>query len=307
MLQKCSIGARRRYTLRNFKMIRMDTIPCWYELSWREEKDIILRVHSDFANATKQVPANAPIVTHFKNNFGFAEFSGEFGKNFGFEDSLLFLGEKERFQEYFVPTPLVRKDTGKKCRYCKGSGVSDLFEDVCSYCNGEGKEIRYYYAEAYAVSASLSLLFELMRFPEITTTCPFPQLMTVQTVTIRGPHGGTVGGEYSREALDWMKIKGEGNIPEMISAMRTVWEKMDGRMMSFYEHSFRAYLDNNQGWLCTDLPGDACGIHPDHGAEYETRSGRGFEFSSHNVDTPQQQLTIIASLAALHDLMRRGV
>jgi hypothetical protein len=32
----------------------------------------------------------------------------------------------------------------------------------------------------------------------------------------------------------------------------------------------------------------------------------GFEFSCHNTDTPMQQLTILASLAALHDLVRKG-
>jgi hypothetical protein len=170
------------------------------------------------------------------------------------------------------------------------------------HCDGEGKYIVYDYAEAFAVSATLSFLFEFMRFPEFETSCSLPQLMCINTVTIKGSHGGSTSGEYSQEAVRWMRRHGPGEIPEMVSVMRTVWEKMDGRMKDFYQHSFRANLSNDRGWLCTDCPGDGCGLNP--ASSYMDRD-TGYEFSCHNTDTPMQQLTLLASLAALHDLMRK--
>lgn len=292
--------------MRDFKIVTQDAIPCWYELSWRGKQGIVLRIHSDFAGR-EQIPDNAPIIGHYAKEFGFSKFGYKFGENFGFEESLRFLGEVNGFLEYAVPTPLVRKNTGENCSSCNGSGKSEVFEgEECLYCSGEGKDVVYDYAEAFAVSATLTVLFGFMMFPEVETSCSLPQLICVHTVTIKRSHGGSIGGEYSREAVEWMRRCGPGEIPEMVSAMRVVWEKMDGRMMEFYEHSFRANLSNGVGWLCTDLPGDACGLHPSHNASYEIERGRGCEFSSHNVDNPMQQLVILASLAALHDLVRKG-
>ncbi len=300
-----SIKTEEGRTLRDFKMIRYDTIPCWYELSWREPQGIILRIHSDFVNKKGSISTNAPIVGHYAKEFKFTKFSGEFGKNFGFEDSLQFLGESDGFIEYLVPTPLVRK-LGGKCKNCGGSGKDEEnWNCVCLHCGGEGKNIRFDYTEAYAVSATLTTLFEFMTFPQFETSCHLPQLITVKTVTIRDSHGGSVGGEYSKEAVNWMKRHGPGEIPEMISVMRSVWTKMDGEMRDYYDHSFHAWLGDSDGWLCTDCPGDACGLHPDHNASYDMREGLGFGFGSHNTDTPQQQLTLLASLATLHDLMRK--
>lgn len=288
-------------------MITRDTVPCWYELSWRGDEGIVLRIHVDYANAVKLIPADAPIVEDYTKDFGFSKFSGEFGRNFGFEDSLPFLGEKDGFQEYSIPTPLVRKATGK-CPHCEGSGKDDLNEgEKCLFCMGGGKNITYDYSEAYAISATLTTLFELMRFPEVETSCNLPQLMTIQTVTIRDQNGGAVAGEYSKEAVKWLTTADRDNIIQnMVSAMKAVWGKMEGEIQSFYEYSFRVSLGDSQAWLCTDCPGDACGLHPHHNAGHDIQRGNGYKFASHNVDTPQQQLVILASLAALHDLMRQG-
>jgi len=290
--------------LDNMKMITRDIVSCWYELSWRGEQSVVLRIHTDFVKGVGSVSANSPIIKHYNEGFGFKKFGREFGKDFGFENSLKFLTEADGFLEYLVPTHLVRKDTGKKCYWCKGSSKSDMFDgEGCMHCDGEGKEIVYDYTEAWAVSASLSLLFEFMRFPQIETSCSFSQLMCIHTVTIKGSHGGSLGGEYSPVAVDWMRRRGPSQIPEMVSAMRVAWEKMDGRMKDFYRHSFRANLSNDEGWLCVDCPGDACGLHP---SDHWIDGNSGYRFSCHNTDQPMQQMTLLASLAVLNDLIRKG-
>ena len=48
----------------------------------------------------------------------------------------------------------------------------------------------------------------------------------------------------------------------------------------------------------------ACGLNPSHD---HMDIGQGYEFSCHNTDTPAQQLTLLAGLAALHDLVRKDM
>jgi hypothetical protein len=238
-------------------------------------------------------------------NFGFKTFNGEFGKDLGFEGSLKFLGERDGFQEYLVPTPLVR-NLGGDCPQCEGTGKHEVFEDEkCLSSLGEGKTAVFNYREAYPISASLTVLFDFMRFPEMETSCKLPQLMRFQTVTAAEIQGGNLDGEFSREAVRWMKLVGTGEIDEMVKAMVAVWKKMEGGMKFYDLHSFRAYLSNDQAWLCTDMPGDSCGIHPESSAGLCTSRGEGYEFFSHNSDTPMQQFVVLASLAALNDLIRQ--
>jgi hypothetical protein len=248
---------------------------------------------------------DAPIVKDFVSKFNFAKFSGGFDADFGFEDPLKFLGKVGEFVEFLIPVPLCRKPIGP-CADCEGTGKDeDSWEEKCLHCDGEGVSMRYDYTEAYAVSASLTVLFRQLAFPEFETGCSLSQLMTVTTVTAREPHGGSMGGQYSGRATAWMVKRGPGEIPEMAAAMRSAWEKMEGVVKSYYQHSFRAWLGDGAGWLCVGCPGDACGLHPEHTVSYDVARGCGYEFSCHNTDNPQQQLTLLASLAALHDLVRR--
>lgn len=63
-------------------------------------------------------------------------------------------------------------------------------------------------------------------------------------------------------------------------------------------HDFRASVHNEDGWLNITCPGNGCGLNP---GSLGIDPGRGYEFSSHNVDSPHQQLTLLAGLAALHE------
>ena len=285
----------------HIKTVIMDRIPCWYELSWRPEVGVILRIHQEFATGIEPIQQDAPILESFKSDFGFNEFGGEFGKDLGYENSLKFLGQVGQFLEYHVPACLCRKISDQDCIFCDGTGKNEGCEDQCLSCDGEGKNVVYDYKEAYAVSASLSTLFEYMRFPEIETSATNSQLMTIHTVTIQNPHGGSIGGEYSEDVVNFLRERPVGLIPEMVKAMRDIWLKMEGKIPSFYDYDFRACTQGSDGWLNTSCPGDACGLHPSHGSI--GRHG-GYEFSCHNADNMIQQMAMLASLAALQDLVR---
>lgn len=292
------------------KLITEENIPCWYELSWREkEPAILLRVHKDLLRDTRVIFSQAPIIKGLKEEFGFTDFIGNFNEDFGFDGAFNRHKETEEFVEFLIKIPIVKKETDKNCPYCKGSGQDTLldFERECLYCEGTGKEHLYDWKPAYTISASFTVFSCLSRHPKKETSATFPQLLTITTITTRELHGGSLSGEFSVPLCNWMDSLRENTapnratIPEMIKAMKVAYSRMLG-LTEFEEHYFRASVDYEGGWLNTSCPGNACGLNPVH---MRPKKGKGYEFSCHNVDTPVQQITLLASLAALHDRARK--
>lgn len=287
------------------KLLTRENIPCWYELSFQNLNPavIALRVHNDFIKNAKPIPDNQWMVAGLKQEFGFTNFVGNFEGNFGFDGAFFRAGEIEEFAKFEVPIPLIRKERGI-CRECKGLG-KDEFGD-CLWCMGEGKEYSLDWKPAHAISASFTVFSMWSRFPKKETSCPLPQLMTVQTITQAESHGGSLSGEFSIPLCDWLKQLEEKANREVLEAvteaMWSAYTEMFNRPKLYPKYQFRAWIHDG-GRLTLDCPGDACGIYIP--PESTWREGRGREFSCHNVDNPMQQITLLAGLAALHDKARR--
>ncbi|MCX6760514.1 MAG: hypothetical protein NTZ84_00170 [Candidatus Nealsonbacteria bacterium] len=280
--------------------LRERDMPCWYELSWREkETAILLRVHKDFIATIERLVSGKPdlplfdIIAGLRGSLGFEKFTLSFNENFGFNDAFLHVGEKDGFAEFLIKIPEVQKYTDEICPECKGSGNDKHFNGECSWCHGKGKHLVFDWKSAYAISASFTVFSMLARFPDIKTSSNMSQLLTIETKTNKEMHGGSLWGIYSPMLCKWLVSIGETEIPEVVLAMEKAYGKMFG-IHGFYEDEFRAH--NNSGWLIIDCPGDRTGIHPS-----TVWSDKGCEFSCHNVDSPVQQITLIAGLAALHD------
>lgn len=288
-----------------FKSIMSHFVPCWYELSWRSAPGaIVLRVHSDFVKKTEVIPQESPIIAGFMEQFGFQTFGGEFTNDFGFDRSFAFKGIRNGFHEFRITLPVVRIFSKWKCRDCRGSGHNKSYNRMCIACNGKGRENSFDYNRAYAISASFTVFSALAYYLDeaAETTSSIPQILNVQTVTIRDMHGGSLSGEYSVFLGRYLSGLPVGtSVEKMVRAMKRAYKIMDQGLGPLPR--FGASVDSDNGWLNVDCPGDACGLHPSHGLE----DGRGYEFSCHNVDTPQQQLTLLAGLAALHDKARREI
>jgi hypothetical protein len=295
--------------VRNFRMLTCETIPCWYEISWRGRNGkpgILLRMHPDVVNSKNQIPPDARLALDFMQTFGFKRFSNTFEGDFGFENALKRVGvAKDGFLEYEIPTPVVKKKSKKICGMCNGTGRNQVLDGSCIFCV-KGKEIYYDYHEAFAVSASLNLLLEFLSLFNGESNAHTPQLMSLVMVTMADAHGGSLGGEYSCELVDYLASRPLGEISEMGSAMRIVWRRMDGSLPRYRVHDFWARTQSpGTGWLNVNCSGDATGLNPSHGSDVNGRNG--YKFACHNVDTPMQQLVLIASLAALHDLARKAL
>jgi hypothetical protein len=129
--------------------------------------------------------------------------------------------------------------------------------------------------------------------------------LTVQTTTIQGMHGGSLGGMFSIPLVRWLsRVRVNTQLEKVENAMKAAYNRMLG-YRRYHRNDFRVWLADNQGWLNISCPGDACGLHPaDH---YRSAHKEGYDFACHNVDSPMQQLTLIAGLAALCDLVRKGI
>ena len=281
------------------KLLIRENIPCWYELSFsKQTPGILLRLHNDFL-AASEIPQSPPITDHYKEEFGFKNFGLNFQTDIGFEGALKFHGEKGDFHEYLIPLPKVLKQTNQRCGLCEGSG-KDWAKDECFSCRGTDKQVVPDYTCAYVISATLSILTDFLCLLEKPTRSRLPQLLNLQVICQQGMHGGSLGGEYSIPLVQWLVAQGSHKkVPEMVSAMRTSWTYMMEDKDDLLK--FRASIDYPNGWLNVDCPGDACGLHPMR----DIYSNNGYEFTCHNVDTPAQQLTLIAGLAALHDRVRK--
>jgi len=295
---------------RRYKTIILDSIPCWYELSWQEkEPAIILRIHKEFiTEAEKLIKPNSPIpiAIDFINQFGFKKFCHDLCGNFGFDNSFVLNKERDGFVELLAKIPKIEKDSGKKCSMCKGTKKDPLLRGECLSCNGSGKDFIMDWPAAYALSASFTIFSVLAMYPETETSAKIPQLLTVQTMTREGIHGGSLNGEYGIHLVQWLSsFKQYTAIPEMVKAMQSAYFQMFN-YSEFVSREFRASIDNANGWLNVDCPGNACGLHPSD-SSYGMRKNSGYKFSCHNTDTPAQQITLLAGLAALHDRARKEI
>jgi hypothetical protein len=280
-------------------------IPCWYELSWQAKKPaIILRIHKEFLESMKAIGCGSPIIESYKSKFGFNKFNNFTEKYSGFDNSFYKRNVNGEFQELEIGMPVFKNMSGKKCKECKGT-KKGKYDDICYYCEGTGEEFVYNWEKAYAVSASFSIFFALAAYPEMKTSSKLLQLMTVRTLTEKGMHGGSLSGYFSIPICNWLRqLDKHSNVPEIISAMKTAYRFMFNAKIKdwIFEHDFRAYV--NEGFLIVDCPGNACGLNPTSFNSFYGEKNNGYEFSCHNVDTPAQQLTLLAGLAALHDKVR---
>ena len=296
------------------KWLERDIIPCWYELGWKawrndETPAIFLRVHKDFVRSIKTIPETAPLVTTLRGEFFntlFDTFSGSLEKDFfGFNKVFERVGEVGEFIEFLIRIPVINKPTRRKCPECRGTKKNQFLEgQKCFHCEGKGKEYQIDWRLAYSVSASFTVFTALSEYSEIETSCRLPQLLTFRTITVRNMHGGSLGGNYSIPLVKWLSSLGRNTqITAMIYAMKSSYQRMLGKRE--YDNSyFQAYVANEKGWLNVSCPGSACGLHP---ADGYLEEGEGYQFSCHNVDSPMQQLTLIAGLAALHEKARRDI
>lgn len=75
-----------------------------------------------------------------------------------------------------------------------------------------------------------------------------------------------------------------------------------GKLWPFIQREFRVLLRRPK-WVNFSCPGNACGLDPED--YYEKSLDWGYQLVPHNVDSPLQQLTLLAGVAMLYQLARQ--
>ena len=183
-------------------------------------------------------------------------------------------------------------------------GFSTWKADVCEEVLGDiGKSN---WAPAYQLSCSLSVILRIMEFAEASpNTLELNQLATLVSIC-RGDMGGFgLGATLSPIARNWIAANRSKNEEvaqsAMIATYRHMWPDYFKKDEDFRLYSFRVNSQGGNG-LIMDIPGSACGIY----VEDVGRGNQGWEISSHNVDSPIQQLSLLSGLCAILRLVRES-
>jgi hypothetical protein len=178
-------------------------------------------------------------------------------------------------------------------------------------CGGTGKEFVYDQKPLFAISASLAVFSFIARYgyqlSEFVTNARNPQIFLFIPSADYGINGSYISGEFSMALINWFIIsvltsrkRLETVIGKVRDATITAHRKMCGKLFGSEVDDFRAVLYEDTGFHIS-VPGNACGIDP--GYRY-FENGEGYEFCGHNIDSPIQQISILAGLAVLHDIAR---
>lgn len=243
-----------------------------------------------------------------EDDFLFHEPAGEF---FGFGNGLEKIGDNDGQTIYRINLPEIHKITDEACSECNGTKSGSRYDGGCPYCDSSGKKSVIDWTKARALSASTKLLSNLLWLAQETEreiVSEKFQLLTLTLVSERGQHGSSIGGEFSPHFVQRLRSFGEKcNFEKAEVAMIKVYYQMfppknpeTKRMdcdMRFFEVEQKL-----SGNLIINVPGDRCCIHPSRGV-LEIRPNEGYDWASHNVDTPLQQLTMLTGLAAVCDLI----
>lgn len=290
------------------EVIMQRDLPCWYELSWQDKPSaLILKIHKDFIENQQPLPPDSPLIKLLEKDFELDDYNSNFSEDVGFGNVFKNRGEDERgFVVFKAEIPQVKRVGERKCPNCKGSKYDTDLDRECLYCEGTGKKIYIDWKPAHTLSASLTILTTYLSTLEKETSSKLPQLLTLETITQHDMHGGEFWGTIGLRFHNYLKTQTEESISQIVvPPMKNAYQKMLGASSSSLSGYRFSVLQWKNGALCINCPGDACGINPQHDAEYSIEHGHGYKFDCHNGDTPMQQITLIAGLAALHDCARK--
>lgn len=274
-------------------------VPCWYEISWKGKiKSLELKIHPDFIQNSPPITDNNPMLTLIKHKFKLPDFYSDFSDNIGFGKIFKNAGVDQRGMLVFqTEIPKLAKPIDEKCRACKGDKHFS-----CTVCFGVGKEISIDWKTAFNLSASLNVLTRYLSSPSKETSANFPQLITLRTKTDNDQHGGSLWGKISQNLHNHIKSLNEHSLNKIITPAMVVSYQRMFFSASFLKSFFVTERQSNGG-LSLNCFGDRSGIFPDEGW---SNTNEGYEFTCHNVDSPMQQIALIAGLAALHDSARKA-
>ncbi len=294
------------------KHIMYDPVPRIYELSWQGETDSIeLMINLQVLKEVFEDPKveDWPILPHLQEKYGLGEITADTEIGFGFDPCrLLRRGSQGDFAVFAMHLPQIEFEAGA-CRECKGKKRSKW--DKCLYCGGSRKTYEFQHKLGTIATLNLSLLLMKLSFPELRRIeTAHKQLMTVEVVVAdRAMHGYPLWGAVSPEMARWI---GECDVQTDLPLVRSAMEKAMVRMVpsmgvrKIFASEFQAWIEP-EGVFHFKVPGNCACLSPDYTARTCLKENCGYDFGSHNVDGPAQQLPLLVGLISLWEMARKSL
>ena len=211
--------------------------------------------------------------------------------------------------------------------------IPDLFGNKefgfgkCGYWIIEGGEVHFHlqlrpYPWTHYCSLTIFALTKALGFPFETVTGTNRQqdvgLLTLCDLGRSSGYGHAVGGYLSSTVHEWLKkyAKGEEKMrgiieatpmhPEVIRAQQAAWHAISTEHKRKYASRSHIYgWVHDSGAFSMNCFGDACDLSVYLDGLLE-RAGGPIELGCHNLDNPDQQLTLLAGLAKICQLARES-
>lgn len=147
---------------------------------------------------------------------------------------------------------------------------------------------------AYNVSASLGLAFLFLHYENCLSEAKTPQLLAVHFCS--RPLAADIFCELSPRGVNLLKTMDRDDLDSIETALGQAYECMHtGAHTTRFSVTMR-----EDGFFYMEVPGDACGL----GTGFNQNFAQGASLTPHNVDSPIQQLTLLAGLARLDSILR---
>jgi len=251
------------------------TIPAWYELDG-DERYLQITVPCSVAEFVKKIiKLPNQLIDLMTKKLSLPKFVPPIYDDWGFGNVVT--GEQ--------------KDNSVtwKIRYPVGSGKNFITDQTSR-------------TQFFSISASLQILFHALNCNTTRTNSVFPQFLALETsINLESMNDFGVRTVLSPHISRWLsKQPNNSNNQEIASSMKKAYSTMCECHSPL--DRFEA-LVRHPGRIDLTCPGDRCGLNPDDWCE--ANCSQGYYLLGHNLDTPVQQLTLIAGLVKLYQLTKR--
>jgi len=208
--------------------------------------------------------------------------------------------ERHRFIEYSIAIPRLEKDIGE-CEDCGGKREVDGIE--CFHCMGTGRKTVIEWNVINRIAATLHVLGFVLNKPDkkllIGIDTKRKQLLSLQTFF--ASRNAPIGATLSRAFGDYVRSLSGQELPEVNAAIKNAYLHMFPRRRRFSRFESCVY---EKGQLIVGIPGDSCGLYVGGTSKSLHEASGPMELDCHNVDGPDQQLTLLCGLAKLAGMAR---
>jgi hypothetical protein len=259
-------------------MIRLEPVPRHYQMAWNATThsiEVWLRTEllPELQRASK-----SRMIDYYRQKLKLGQATGS-DQAFGFEECPMtrIQGNKELLGfAYQLPPRLSRPRT------LHGS--------------------RYDFRRMTVGSINLSLMMDILHYGETKVDSKKQQVMIAHLVADpeRSLHGYSLSVEFSKDASLWIQRHAHEHMEHVSQSMCQAYTRVFGKGEKLY--NFRAFGSVNKPFHLS-VPGDCSCLGVDGMDHDDPQNGMGFQYNGHNIDSPGQQLSLLAGMATMSEII----